>query len=176
MLTATVSNGPGRPLTPLDISERELVIRIAGLAGAVMTSLRRPGRGRYESENSLRGWLKGGGISFSASDVAPALGLLELTGKLIRPEVQPKSPRPGRLAKGADVWAQMDAGDSFEGIAGPNPGLDMDNTTNEPAMPSAGGTESVAGPDMDAPPSLPQRCLRPPQNLILLPSMNWPKP
>jgi hypothetical protein len=75
----------GRPASPLDVSERELFIGIAGLAGAVMTSLRRPGRGKYESENSLRAWLKGGGVSFSAS-----------TGKLIRPKgVPPKSPRPG---------------------------------------------------------------------------------
>jgi hypothetical protein len=105
------------------MSERELFIRIAGLAGAVMTSLRRPGRGRYSSENQLRGWLKGE-ISFSASDLAPALGLLELTGKLIRPVVQPKSPRPGRLAKGAEIWTQMDAAESSKGVAKPIPGPD----------------------------------------------------
>jgi hypothetical protein len=149
MLRATVIIGPGRPPTPLDISERELLIRIAGLAGAVMTSLRRPGRGRYSSENQLRGWLKGE-VSFSASDLAPALGLLELTGKLIRPEVPPKSPRPGRLAKGAEVWAQMDAAESFEGIANPIPAPDIDDTSNEVAEPCEGVTESVARKDMDA--------------------------
>jgi hypothetical protein len=151
MVAATVIKGPGRPPTPLDISERELFIRIAGLAGAVMTSLRRPGRGRYSSENQLRGWLKGE-VSFSATDLAPALGLLELTGKLIRPEVQPKSPRPGRLANGAEIWAQMQAAESSEGIAGPIPAPDMDDTSNEVTEPSENLAESVAGPQIDADP------------------------
>jgi hypothetical protein len=78
-----------------------------------------------------------------------------VTGKLIRPEVQPKSPRPGRLAKGAEIWAQMDATEFSEGIAEPTPYPDMDNTSNEVAKPSTGGTESVAGPDMDAVPEPP---------------------
>jgi hypothetical protein len=47
-------------------------------------------------------------IQFSASDIAPALVLLESVGKIVRREVKPNTSRPGWLAKDADVWAAME--------------------------------------------------------------------
>jgi hypothetical protein len=43
----------------------------------------------------------------TTSDLMPALTLLEATNRIQRPEVKQNTPRPGRLAKGADVWHSM---------------------------------------------------------------------
>ena len=47
--------------------------RMASLASNVLTSLRRPGRGRYDSERLLRSWLNEDGVQFTTSDLGPAL-------------------------------------------------------------------------------------------------------
>ena len=88
----------GRKKTPPLQAEREALIRVASLAAAALVQLRKPGRGKYESERQLAGWIKDAGVQFSASDLGPALGLAEATGRLVRPAVGPNTPRPGELA------------------------------------------------------------------------------
>jgi hypothetical protein len=108
-----------RPKTPLDVQDRESLLRIASLASNVLSTLRYPGRGRYSSENSLAGALAEDGVTFSRADLSPALGLLQLTQKIQRPEAKQNSARPGWLSKGADVWAEMDTAPTSEGASGP---------------------------------------------------------
>jgi hypothetical protein len=72
-----------------------------------MCTLRTPARGHYTSENQLRKWLSEDGITFTTADLSPALALLEATKRIVRPEVKPNAPRPGRLVTGADIWAEM---------------------------------------------------------------------
>jgi hypothetical protein len=56
--------------------------RVASLAAAVLVQLRKPGRGSYESERQLAGWIKDAGVKFTMADLGPALSLAENTGKL----------------------------------------------------------------------------------------------
>ena len=73
-----------RPPTPLEMSEQQALVRIAMLASYVLRVLRLPERGRYSSERELRQWLVELGVAYTASDLAPAVGLLELTGRIER--------------------------------------------------------------------------------------------
>jgi hypothetical protein len=58
-----------RTKTPPLQAEREALIRVASLAAAALAQLRKPGRGRYDSERQLAGWIKDAGVQFSASDL-----------------------------------------------------------------------------------------------------------
>jgi hypothetical protein len=95
----------------LDVQDHDSLVRIAKLAARMMSSLRQPGRGKYISERQLRSWVGKSRFTHTTSDVAPALMLLEYTGRIQRPEVKPNTPRPGRLAKGAGIWHSMAAVD-----------------------------------------------------------------
>jgi hypothetical protein len=104
---STEIKASGRPKTPLDESDRLALARIASLAAAIMSSLRTPGRGRYDSERQVREWLSEDGVSYSTADLEPALDLLESTKRLNRPAVKPNASRPGCLAAGAEIWSEM---------------------------------------------------------------------
>ena len=77
----------GRPVTPIDIHEQQSLARIASLAASIMPTLRKLGRSRYDSERTLRGWLAEDGIRYSTGDLAPALDLLQSTGRIGRPTI-----------------------------------------------------------------------------------------
>ena len=72
-----------------------------------MSSLRTPGRGRYDSERQVREWLSEDGVSYSSADLEPALDLLQSTKRLNRPAVKPNASRPGCLTAGAEIWSEM---------------------------------------------------------------------
>jgi hypothetical protein len=72
-----------------------------------MSSLRTPGRGRYDSELQLREWLSEDGVSYTTADLGPALDLLDSTKRLKRPAVKPNASQPGWLATGAEIWSEM---------------------------------------------------------------------
>ena len=80
MTTATV----GRPRTPLDVAEAQALARIASLAAQILSTLRQPGRGVYDSERQLRSWLSDDGVTHTAADIVPALALLEACGHIGR--------------------------------------------------------------------------------------------
>ena len=88
----------GRPRTDPEELEAQALNRIASLASSIMETLRKPDRGSYSSENGLRQMLADDGVSFSASDLVPALDLLTSTGRPLRPVVAPNLPRPGWIA------------------------------------------------------------------------------
>jgi hypothetical protein len=90
-----------RPRTPLDVADAAALARIASLAAAILVSLRQPGRGVYESERQLRGWLNGDGIVYSSSDFGPASMLLDATKRIQRPAVTKNTPRRGWLSTAA---------------------------------------------------------------------------
>ena len=73
-----------RPPSPLEVSEQQALVGVAMLASRVLRVLRLPERGRYSSERELRQWLVESGVAYTASDLAPAVGLLELTGRIER--------------------------------------------------------------------------------------------
>lgn len=100
-----------RPRTDPVVAEREALKRVAELASHVMVSLRRPGRGKWDSEHQLRSWLTADGVTFTVADIAPALTLLEATKRIVRGEVKPKAPRPGWLARDAELWAAAELSD-----------------------------------------------------------------
>jgi hypothetical protein len=75
-------------------AEPPALAHIAELAASIANSLGQPDRGRYKSERPLRQWLTDDGISFAASELAPALALLDATGRFIRPNVERGNPRP----------------------------------------------------------------------------------
>jgi hypothetical protein len=102
---STETKVPGRPKTPLDESDRLALARIASLAAAIMSSLRTPGRGRYDSERQLGEWLSEDGVSYTSADLGPALDLLESTKRLKRPAGKPNASQPGWLATGAEIWS-----------------------------------------------------------------------
>ena len=87
----------GRPKSPLDVADARELARIAALAASVIVCLRKSGRGTFESERELRRWLSDDEVQFSASDLAPALALLEVTGKIGRHAAKPNMPRAGWL-------------------------------------------------------------------------------
>jgi hypothetical protein len=87
----------GRPKTPREIADRTELIRIASLASSVLICLKKQGRGVYGSERDLRSWLAHDEISYTSSDLAPALGLLEATGRIGRHAAKPNTPRGGWL-------------------------------------------------------------------------------
>jgi hypothetical protein len=93
---------PGRPRSPLEVADARELARIAGLAASVLSSIRRPGRGVWESERDLRSWLAADEVSFTSSDLAPALGLLEATGKIGRHAARANTPRAGWLIVNSD--------------------------------------------------------------------------
>jgi hypothetical protein len=96
--TATKPKAPvGRPKSPQDVADRTELVRIATLAAGMLTSLRQPGRGVYDSERVLRSWLQDDGVSHSTSDIAHALSLLESTGKIGRSASKPNVARTGWL-------------------------------------------------------------------------------
>jgi hypothetical protein len=76
-----------RPRTDPVVAERDALVRIAELAASIGNTLRQPGRGRYSSERTLRQWLSEDEVQYTVADIGPALTLLEVTGRLIRPEV-----------------------------------------------------------------------------------------
>jgi hypothetical protein len=85
-VTATTKRAPGRPKTPLDVAEREALIRVAVLAANIMETLRLPEyRGRYSSEAELKRWVADRGHRFTSSDFSPALWLLADTGGCVVP-------------------------------------------------------------------------------------------
>jgi hypothetical protein len=104
---STETQASGRPKTPLDESDRLALARIASLAAALMSSLRTPGRGHYDSEWQLGEWLREDGVSYTTAELGPALDLLESTKRLERPAVKPNASRPGWLAIGAEIWSEM---------------------------------------------------------------------
>jgi len=106
----------GRTKTPPDQAEREALARVAELAWNVLQSLRRPGRGKFDSGRQLQAWLKADGAKFTTADLEPALGLAESTGRLVRPAVGPNTARPGELTPGAlardaDLYANAELPD-----------------------------------------------------------------
>jgi hypothetical protein len=101
----------GRPKSPLDVADARELARIAALAASVLSVLRRPGRGMYESERDLRSWLASDEISYTASDLAPALALLEVTGKIGRHAAGPNTPRAG--------WLVVNGNGAVEGAVSP---------------------------------------------------------
>jgi hypothetical protein len=111
---STQTKTPGRPRTPLDESDRLALAGIASLAASIMSSLRTPGRGRYDSELQLREWLSEDGVSYTTADLGPALDLLDSTNRLERPAVKPNASQPGWLATGAEIWSEMVPGEAEE--------------------------------------------------------------
>ena len=85
----------GRPATPKDVAETQLLHRIAELAGHILRIVREPGRGVWDSERQIRGWLVEAEIGFSQGDVAPALALLESLNKIGRHAAKNNRPRTG---------------------------------------------------------------------------------
>jgi hypothetical protein len=75
-----------RPVTPFDLAEQQALARIASLAAHVLIALRQRD-GRYSSERQLSGLLSANGVAFTAADLAPALALLEATGRIQRAPV-----------------------------------------------------------------------------------------
>jgi hypothetical protein len=101
-----------RPKTDPVEAERSALIRIAELAGNIMNALRQPGRGKYDSERHLSRWLVADGHEWTTADLSPALALLEATGRLMRPATASQTtPRPGWLARDADLWANAELSD-----------------------------------------------------------------
>jgi hypothetical protein len=94
---ATTTRPVGPRKTPLEVAEKQRLVRIANLAASVMVSLRQPDRSSYDSERELRGLLEADGVQFTTADLAPALALVDALGWLQRPAVGPSMPRPGRL-------------------------------------------------------------------------------
>lgn len=76
-----------RPKATPEVAEAQALARIAELAASIANTLRQPDRGRYNSERQLRSWLTTAEVQFTVADIAPALALLEATGRLIRPDV-----------------------------------------------------------------------------------------
>jgi hypothetical protein len=68
----------------LEVAEAQALARIASLAASILVCLRRPGRGRYDSERQLRQWLSSDNVSYTTSDLAHALTLLEATKRIGR--------------------------------------------------------------------------------------------
>jgi hypothetical protein len=95
--TAVVKAKPGRPRSPRDVAERTELVRVASLAHQVLVSMRRQGRGMYDSELDLRSWLAEDGTAFTSGDLSPALALLEACGKIGRSAAKSNSPRAGWL-------------------------------------------------------------------------------
>jgi hypothetical protein len=114
-----------RPKAPLDLANAQALSRIASLASCVLVSLREPGRHRYESERQLASFLSDDGIAFTTADLSPALTLLEITGRLIRPVVKQNAPRPGWLPVAPDqpVWS--------------SPGVDSETASDSTALEAA---------------------------------------
>jgi hypothetical protein len=90
-----------RTRTPLDLAESQALARIASLAAQVMVSLRSPGRGVYDSERGLRSWLTEDGCEFSNTDLAPALAMLEASGRIGRSAPRKNVGRRGWLVTSA---------------------------------------------------------------------------
>ena len=86
-----------RPKTPLELQEAQSLQRVASLAASIMVSSRKQGRGVWESERELRGWLSADGVEFSNNDVAAALALLEATKRIGRTPAKANAPRCGWL-------------------------------------------------------------------------------
>lgn len=93
----------GRPRGPLDIADARELARIATLASSILICLRKQGRGVYSSERELRKWLDEDGTVYSASDLAPALGLLAECGKIGRHAAKPNVSLAGWLITEADA-------------------------------------------------------------------------
>jgi hypothetical protein len=91
----------GRPKSPKDVAERTELVRIANLASSILISLRRSGRGMYDSERQLKQWLTEDGVQFTTGDIAHALVLLESKGHIQRATVKPNASRTGWLATAA---------------------------------------------------------------------------
>ena len=144
---STKSKAPGRPRTPRDIADARALNRIAALAFQILSSLRQHGHRQYDSERTLRQWLSD--VQFTIADLAPALALLEATGRIGRGPENKNSPRAGWLAGGAErpVWsstaavpesASEDADEELLGVNAPRPGS-LVNVAEKPA-------EAVAAP------------------------------
>ena len=87
-----------RTPTPRDVAGQQALGRIAALAAHILQVLRAHRRGRYSSERELRSWLADEGLASTAADLAPAIGLLELTGRIERgPFSKSTSSRAGWL-------------------------------------------------------------------------------
>ena len=86
-----------RPRTPRDLAEAQRLSRVASLAGQILVTLRSPGRGVYDSERILRGWLVEDAATFSNDDMSPALALLEAAGYIERLTAKQNTPRRGWL-------------------------------------------------------------------------------
>ena len=132
-----------RPKSPLDVQDQTDLVRIANVAARMMSVLRAPGRGSYPSERQLRTWMTADGWTHTTSDIGPALNLLESTNRIVRPEVKPNTPRPGRLAKGADVWARMARGSDEVHVPEDGP-ADASEAVVEAAEAAVGETDPVA--------------------------------
>jgi hypothetical protein len=60
----------------------------------------------WESERQLKQWLNEDGVTYSTSDIAPALVLLEAMGKIARAKVKMNAPRPGWIITAAPEAAE----------------------------------------------------------------------
>jgi hypothetical protein len=110
--TAVKPKAPvGRPKTPRDIADQQLLNRIAALACQILSCLRQPGHEMYDSELMLRGWLSDAGIQFTADDLRPALLQLAALGFIGRSPDKGNSPRAGWLLGDAQepVWTSAQA-------------------------------------------------------------------
>jgi hypothetical protein len=132
--TAVKPKAPvGRPKTPRDIADQQLLNRIAALAYQILSCLRQPGHEMYDSERMLRGWLTDAGIQFTADDLRPALLQLAALGFIGRGPDKGNSARAGWLVGAADapVWTS----------ASPEPGTALED---EPAEPGEDVTATAA--------------------------------
>ena len=86
-----------RPRTPKDVADLAALNRIALLAGHILITSRQPGRGAWDSERGLRAWLTDDGYSFANDDLAPALAMLEASGRIGRAATKKNVPRSGWL-------------------------------------------------------------------------------
>jgi hypothetical protein len=123
-----------RPKADPVVAESHALARIAELAASIANTLRQPGRSRYSSERHLREWLTDDGIQFTVADIAPALGLLEATGRLIRRNVERGLPRSG--------WLPEHAPEATEDIAGPG----AENSTKDAPETVEATPETVPDP------------------------------
>ena len=105
-----------RSRTPSDLAEQAALSRIATLAHHVMIALRQPGRGVYESERQLRGFLTQDGYEFANDDLGPALTLLEATGRIGRSAAKKNVARRGWLITSVET-----SSDGSEGPADVEP-------------------------------------------------------
>jgi hypothetical protein len=85
---------------PETTDDGRAVDKIDRLAGAILAWMAEHGD-QYATQDELKAGLQAARVSFTASDLKPALDRLEDTGRITRPPYQPRMARPGRLVSTA---------------------------------------------------------------------------